>query len=159
MNPLLQLAGLPRFDEIKPEHVAPAIDELLAAGRAAVAAAAGARPTWDEFVAPLEDANERLGRAWGQVSHLHAVMDSPALREAYNANLPKITQYWTELGQNEALFAKYKALQASLDFSSLSKARKKVVENALRDFRLSGAELTADRKARFAAIQEELAGL
>src|SRR6476646_2269255 len=158
MNPLLDFSGLPRFSEIKPEHVTPAVDELLAAGRSTLAAVAHAAPTWDAFVAPLEDANERIGRAWGQVSHLHAVMDSPALREAYNANLPKITQCWTELGQNEALFAKYKALQASLDFSSLSKARKKIVENALRDFRLSGAELTADRKARFAAIQEELAG-
>ena len=95
MNPLLDFAGLPRFDEIKPEHVAPAVDELLAAGRAAVAAAVHARPTWDEFVAPLEDANERLGRAWGQVAHLHAVMDNPALREAYNAALPKISQYLT----------------------------------------------------------------
>src|SRR6476646_1390792 len=86
-------------------------------------------------------------------------MDSPALREAYNANLPKFTQDWTELGQNEALFAKYKALQASQDFYSLSNERKKIVETALRDFRLSGAELTADKKARFAAIQDELAKL
>ena len=87
--------------------------------------------------------NERIGRAWGQVAHLHAVMDSPALREAYNANLPKITQYWTELGQNEALFAKYKALHASKNFSSLTRPRQRIVENALRDFRLSGAELCA----------------
>jgi len=158
-NPLLDFSGLPRFAEIEPGHVAPAIDDLLAQGRAAIASVAAAPPTWDAFVAPLEDANERIGRAWGQVSHLHAVMDSPALREAYNANLPKITQYWTELGQNEALFAKYKALQASRDFSSLGKARRKIVENAVRDFRLSGAELAAQRKARFAAIQEELAKL
>src|SRR6185436_722259 len=107
----------------------------------------------------LEDANERIGRAWGQVSHLHAVMDSPALREAYNANLQKITQYWTELGQNEALFAKYKELQSSKEFSSLNGARRKIVENAIRDFRLSGAELPAEKKTRFAAIQEELAKL
>ena len=158
-NPLLDFSGLPRFAEIEPAHVAPAIDELLAQGRAAIAAVTEAPPTWEAFVAPLEDANERIGRAWGQVSHLHAVMDSPALREAYNANLPKITQYWTELGQNEALFAKYKALQAARDFSSLSKARRKIVENAVRDFRLSGAELATDKKARFAAIQDELAKL
>jgi oligopeptidase A len=158
-NPLLDFSGLPRFAEIEPGHVASAIDELLAQGRAAIASVTSAPPTWDAFVAPLEDANERIGRAWGQVSHLHAVMDSPVLREAYNANLPKITQYWTELGQNEALFAKYKALQASRDFSSLSEARRKIVENAVRDFRLSGAELAADRKARFAAIQDELAKL
>src|SRR3970040_1668534 len=110
MNPLLDFAALPRFDHIKPEHVGPAIDELLAAARAAVAAATQAPPTWEAFVAPLEDANERLGRAWGQVAHLHAVMDAPALREAYNASLAKVSQYWTELGQNPALFQKYKEL-------------------------------------------------
>ena len=159
MNPLLQLAGLPRFDEIKPEHVAPAIDELLAAGRAAVAAAAGARPTWDEFVAPLEDANERLGRAWGQVAHLHAVMDSPALREAYNAALPRVSQYWTELGQNLQLFQKYHELARSAGFAGLSAARRKIVDNALRDFRLGGAELPLEKKQRYAEIQEELAKL
>src|SRR3954462_7520346 len=135
MNPLLDFSGLPRFSEIKPEHVSPAMDQLLAAGRAAIDAATHAAPTWDAFVAPLEDANERIGRAWGQVSHLHAVLDTPPLRAAYNANLPKVTQYWTELGQNEALFAKYKQLQASPEFSRLSAARKKMVENAIRDFR------------------------
>jgi oligopeptidase A len=159
MNPLLDFTGLPRFDEIKPEHVAPAIDELLAAGRTAVAAAAGAHPTWDEFVAPLEDVNERLGRAWGQVAHLHAVMDNPALREAYNAALPKVSQYWTELGQNLQLFQKYKELARSAEFASLSPARKKIVDNALRDFRLGGAELPLEKKQRYAEIQEELAKL
>ena len=159
MNPLLQFAGLPRFDEIKPEHVAPAIDELLAAGRAAVEAATSARPTWDEFVAPLEDANERLGRAWGQVAHLHAVMDSPPLREAYNAALPRVSQYWTELGQNLQLFQKYKELARSAGFAGLSPARQKIVDNALRDFRLGGAELPLEKKQRYAEIQEELAKL
>ncbi len=103
-NPLLDFSGLPRFAEIKPEHVGPAIDQLLAEARAAMQRADAAPATWDEFVTPLEDANERLGRAWGQVAHLHAVLDSPPLREAYNANLPKITQYWTELGQNQRCF-------------------------------------------------------
>jgi oligopeptidase A len=158
-NPLLDFSGLPRFAEIEPGHVAPAIDQLLAQGRAAIAEVSRAAPTWEAFVAPLEDANERIGRAWGQVAHLHAVLDSPALREAYNANLPKITQYFTELGQNEALFAKYKQLSASSEFKNLSPARRRIVENAIRDFRLSGAELAAERKARFAAIQEELAKL
>jgi oligopeptidase A len=159
MNPLLQFVELPRFDEIKPEHVAPAIDELLAAGRAAVEAAARARPTWDGFVAPLEDANERLGRAWGQVAHLHAVMDNPALREAYNAALPRVSQYWTELGQNLQLFQKYQALARSAEFAGLSPARQKIVDNALRDFRLGGAELPLEKKQRYAEIQEELAKL
>jgi oligopeptidase A len=155
-NPLLDFSGLPRFAEIKPEHVTPAVDQLLADGRATIEAVTRAKPMWDEFVAPLEDANERIGRAWGQVAHLHAVMDHPELRQVYNANLPKITQYWTELGQNQALFEKYKALKSSAEFASLSPARKKIVENALRDFRLGGAELPADKKKRYAQIQEEL---
>ncbi len=159
LNPLLDFSGLPRFAELKPEHVAPAIDQLLAEGRSTVAAVAQAAPTWEAFVAPLEDANERIGRAWGQVGHLHAVLDSPALREAYNATLPKLTQYWTELGQNPALFERYKALAASPEFASLSPARKKIVENAIRDFRLSGAELAPQKKQRFAEIQEELSRL
>jgi oligopeptidase A len=159
MNPLLDFSGLPRFSEIRPEHVAPAIGELIAAARGAVDKAVHAPATWEGFVAPLEDANERLGRAWGQVSHLHAVMDTPALREAYNASLSRVSQYWTELGQNLQLFQKYKALSRSPDFASLSGARKKIVENALRDFRLGGAELPLERKQRFADIQEELSRL
>jgi oligopeptidase A len=158
-NPLVDFSGLPRFADIRPEHVAPAVDQLLADGRATTEAAVRAKPTWDQFVAPLEDANERIGRAWGQVAHLHAVMDSPALREVYNANLPKVTKYWTELGHNEALFEKYKALKDSREFSSLSAARKKIAENALRDFRLGGAELPPEKKKRYAEIQEELARL
>jgi oligopeptidase A len=160
MNPLLDFSGLPRFADIKPEHVAPAMDQLLNEARAAMGRAAAPETpvAWDAFVAPLEDANERLSRAWGQVSHLHAVMDRPPLREAYNANLPKITQYYTELAQNEPLFAKYRALRASPEFDRLSAARRAIVEHALRDFRLGGAELPADKKARFAQIQEQAAG-
>src|SRR5687768_1903152 len=98
MNPLLDFSGLPHFAEFKPEHVAPAVDELLAENRALLAEllASAAPATWESLAAPLEDAGERLGRAWGQVGHLNAVMNSPELREAYNANLPKITQYYTE---------------------------------------------------------------
>ena len=155
-NPLLDFSGLPRFNEIRAAHITPAVDSLLSEGRAAIALAEKAAPTWEAFVAPLEDANERIGRAWGQVAHLHAVMDSPELREAYNANLPKISQYFTELGQNEALFAKYKALRAAREFDPLGMARKRIVENALRDFRLGGAELPPEKKKRYAAIQEEL---
>ena len=158
-NPLLDFSGLPRFPDLRPEHVAPAMEQLLAEGRAATQAASRAAATWNEFVAPLEDANERVGRAWGQVAHLYAVLDSPALREAYNASLPKVTQYWTVLGQNDALFGKYKELRRSPEFAALSPARKKIVDNALRDFRLSGAELPPSRKKRFAEIQEELSSL
>ncbi len=159
MNPLLDFSGLPRFAELKPDHVTPAVDKLLAEGRATIERVLAAPVSWESFVAPLEDANERIGRSWGQVAHLHAVLDSPELREVYNANLPKLTQYWTELGQNQALFEKYKALAAAPEHPTLSTARRRIVDNALRDFRLGGAELPADKKARFAAIQEELAGL
>ena len=115
MNPLLDFSALPRFADIRPEHVTPAVDQLLQENRAwseRVATAAEA-PTWDSFVAPLDDANERLSRAWGQVAHLNAVMNSPPLRETYNANLPKVSQYYTELSQDERLYAKFKALRAS----------------------------------------------
>ncbi|MHB1083484.1 MAG: M3 family metallopeptidase [Thiobacillus sp.] len=161
MNPLLDFSGLPRFDAFKPEWVTPAIDPLLADCRAAAARAMAADTPaeWDAFVAPLDDANEKLGRAWGQVSHLHSVMDSPELREVYNANLPKITIYYAEMGQNEVLFGKFKALKAHPDFEALSAQRKKIVDNELRDFRLGGAELPDDQKARFMQVQEELAQL
>ncbi|MBU0689051.1 MAG: M3 family metallopeptidase [Gammaproteobacteria bacterium] len=160
-NPLLDQSGLPRFAEIKPQHVAPAIDRLLEENRAlnvrqlsdAVA------PTWDDFVRPMEDANERLSRAWGPVGHLNAVMNSPELREAYNSTLPKITQYYAELGQNQSLFEKFKSLRASAEFDTLSPARKQVIENELRDFRLGGAELPEDKKARYMQVQERLSEL
>src|SRR3970282_304934 len=110
MNPLLVFSGLPRFADFKLEYVTPAVDQLLADNRSLLQRlVAGTEPaTWQNLVAPLEDAHERPGRAWGQVGHLNAVMNSPALREVYNANLPKITQYYTELGQNQQLFEKYK---------------------------------------------------
>jgi len=132
-------------------------DARAGIGASVRAAAADTPVHWDAFVAPLEDANERLSRAWGQVAHLHAVIDSPPLREAYNANLPKITQYYTELGQNEALFAKYRLLRDAPEFTALGAPRKAIVEHALRDFRLGGAALPADKKARFAEIQDEAA--
>ena len=161
MNPLLDFSGLPRFPEIRPEHVAPAIDRLLAEGRAVIeqVTAAEVPDAWDAFVTPLEDANERLSRAWGQVAHLHAVLDSPPLREAYNSSLPRVTQYWTELGHNERLFEKYRRLRASAAYVALPQSRRKQVDDALRDFRLGGAELPSAEKSRFAAIQHELAQL
>ena len=155
-NPLLDFSGLPRFAEIKPEHVAPAIEKLLAECRELVAylLLRTEAPTWQNFVAPLEDAHERLSRAWGPVGHLNAVMNSTELREAYNSTLPVITQYYAELGQNLALFDKFKALRNSPEFEALSATRKKIIENELRDFRLGGAELSEDKKARYLEIQE-----
>src|SRR3990170_413006 len=161
MNPLLDFTGLPRFPEIKPEHVAPAIEQLLAENRALITQllADSEPPGWLNFVAPMEDANERLSRAWGPVGHLNAVMNSPELREAYNATLPVITLYYAELGQNLALFDKFKTLRNSPEYTGLSAARKKIIENELRDFRLGGAELPDEQKARYLEIQERLAEL
>ena len=161
MNPLLDFSGLPRFADIKTEHVAPAVDALLAECNAVIerVAAETTPASWHDFVEPLENANERVGRAWGQVGHLNAVMNSAELREVYNANLPKLTAYYTELGQNDKLFNKNKQLRLSAEFATLSPAQQKIIENALRDFRLGGAELAADKKARFKAICEELSRL
>jgi oligopeptidase A len=161
MNPLLDFSGLPRFAEFKPEFVTPAIEQLLAENRALVAELKGkeAAPAWENFVAPLDDANERLRRAWGQIAHMNAVINSQQLRDVYNENLPRITQYFSELAQDEALFGKYKALREGKDYARLIKAQKKVIDNELRDFRLGGAELPATEKARFKQIVEKLAGL
>ena len=160
-NPLFDFSGLPRFAEIRTEHITPAAEQLLAGSRAVIDKARNdtATPTWQNFVQPMENANERLSRAWGQVSHLNAVMNSPELREAYNANLPKIAQYYAELAQNQALFEKFKQLRNSAEFEGLNRARKKIVENELRDFRLGGAELPPENKERFLRIQEELSVL
>jgi oligopeptidase A len=161
MNPLLDFSGLPRFAAILPEHVVPAVDTLIAENRALIAklTASTATPDWADFVNPLEDANERLARAWGIVGHLHGVLDSEALREAYNEALPKITEYWSELAQNTGLFSRFKAIADSPDFGALSNEQRKFLDNELRDFRLGGCELPEAQKQRFKVIQEELAAL
>ncbi|AOH35982.1 M3 family metallopeptidase [Luteimonas sp. JM171] len=159
-NPLLDFTGLPRFDQITPAHIAPAIDTLLEEAEAAVEQARKVTPvTWDTFVTPLEDATEKLGRAWGQVTHLQSVMNSPEIREAYNAALPKVTRFFSALGQDQALYAQYRSLAQSPEFNGYDQARRKAVENALRDFRLGGAELEDDKRARFTEVQQELASL
>ena len=160
-NPLLDFSSFPVFDRFRPALISPAIDQLLASAEAAVRHAEDpATPAlWDEFVVPLELATEHLGRAWGMVGHLNAVADSPELREAHNANLPRVTQFWTALGQNQKLFAKYRALANSPTGMALDAARKKIIENALRDFRLGGAELASPASERFAEIQERQAQL
>lgn len=161
MNPLLDFSGLPRFAEIRPEHVAPAIRQLIAEYRELLARLERPEtpPTWDDFVQPLTDAGERLGRAWGVVGHLHGVNDVPEWREVYNAMLPEVTRFYAELGQNLALYEKFKALAASPEYARLSAVRRRIVDHELRDFRLAGAELPAEHKPRFQAIQEELSAL
>lgn len=159
-NPLLDQSTLPHFDQIRPEHVTEAMDTLLARAREVVKTAEQiAHPDWASFVTPMDDVSEVLYRAWNQVSHLQAVVNTPELREAYNANLPKLSQFSTEVSQNLALLDGYKKLAAHPEFASWPMARRKVIENALRDFRLGGAELQDADKQRFADISAELAQL
>ena len=160
-NPLLDFSDLPRFDLVQPEHVNPAIESLLTAGRDLITRLTDdATPaTWADFAGALATGLEPFGRAWGVVGHLHSVNDVPAWREAYNEMLPEVSRFYAELGQNLQLFEKYKALRASTEYATLSVEQKKVVDNEVRDFRLSGAELPEDRKPRFQAIMEELSQL
>jgi len=160
-NPLLDFSSLPRFASIRPEHVAPAVDSLIASGRATIErlAALDSAPAWENFVEPLDDANEKLARAWSAVSHMNAVVNTPELRDAYNAALPKVTEYFSEQGQDQRLHAGFKALAASKGFASWPAARRRHVELQLRDFRLGGAELPPPKKARFLEIQASLAKL
>jgi oligopeptidase A len=160
-NPLLHYAGLPKFNEITPEHVGPAIDSLLAEGRSLVDQLANntETPTWDNFALKLEDHSEKLGRTWSQVGHMNAVVNSPELREAYNENLAKLTDFYSDLSQDERLYKKFKTIQSSANFTSLSATQQKIINNEVRDFKLGGAELPTAEKARFKAISEELSKL
>lgn len=160
-NPLLDFTDLPRFAEISPEHIGPALDVLLADAQLAVdrVEAAETPATWSHVVEALENATEPLGRAWGIVGHLSAVADSPALRQAHSENLPRMTEFWSSLGQSLALYEKYKGLSASPEYETISAARRQLLENEMRGFRLGGAELPEDKKPRFAEIQEQQAQL
>jgi oligopeptidase A len=156
-NPLLEIQDLPAFDRVKPEHVAPAVEHLLAeADRALETATHPDFPAnWNDIARVLDVATERLGRAWGTVSHLNAVADTPELRAAYNAALPKVTEFWTRLGADERLYTKYKAI----DPATLTPEQRQAHKNAMRNFVLSGAELHGAAKERFAQIQERQAEL
>jgi oligopeptidase A len=160
-NPLLYFSGLPKFNEIKPEHVSPAIDSLITEGRTLVEQLASSEetPTWENFALQLEDHSEKLSRAWSQVGHMNAVVNSPELREAYNDNLQKLTDFGSDLAQDERLYTKFKTIQASEGFKQLSKTQQTVINHEVRDFKLGGAELPANEKARFKAISEQLSKL
>lgn len=160
-NPLLDFSDLPRFADIRPEHVVPAIDDLLQKAQAALARAVSddTPATWNGISQVLDVHTERLSRAWSAVSHLKAVKDTPELRQAVNSELPKITEFWTSLGQDERLFAKYKAIRQSDGYTQMNAAQKRALELALKGFVLSGAELQGEAKQRFAQIQEEMAQL
>jgi oligopeptidase A len=156
-NPLLQHSDLPLFDQIKPGHVNEAVDALLTeAEKALDTVTDSAFPSEWQAIAKVLDVNtERLSRAWGAVSHLNSVADTPELRAAYNDALPKVTEFWTRLGADERLYAKYKAVQTD----ALDTAQQQALKNALRNFVLGGAELQGDAKTRYAAIQERMAEL
>ena len=136
-NPLLDFSSLPRFDRIEPAHVLPAIDTLLERARAAMeAVATDSRPaTWETVIVPTEEPLEQLDRAWSAVRNLNAVVNTPALRDAYNAALPKVTAFYTDVAQDVRLFERFRALAASPAFAALDAARRRLVENELRDFR------------------------
>ncbi len=157
-NPLLDMSGLPPFSRILPEHVEPALDATLADCRARIASltAGDGVPTWEGFVEPLEELDDRLSRMWSPVGHLNGVMNSDALRAAYNACLPKLSAYATEVGQNAALFHGYQAVAAQ---EHLDSTQRKLLSNALRDFHLSGVDLPADKQARYKEISQELSAL
>jgi oligopeptidase A len=160
-NPLLANSPLPMFSKIKPEHVVPAIDQLLSEARASVEQHLQATQhyTWENLVEPLEDADDKLGKAWSPVSHMNSVVNSDELREAYNACLPKLSAYSTEMGQNEALFKAYRFIADSDEFATLDTAQQKIIRNALRDFKLSGIDLDDIKKQRYKEISQELSAL
>ena len=155
------MTGLPPFSQIKAEHVEPAIDSLLAENRKTVEQLLSATEayTWDNLIQPLEDMDDRLSRIWSPVSHMNSVINSEALRNAYNACLPKLSEYGTEMGQNVRLYQAYKSIKDSDQYQQLDKAQKKVIDNALRDFHLSGVDLPEDKKNRYKEIQQQLSKL
>jgi oligopeptidase A len=156
-NPLRDFTDLPLFDQVQPQHVAPAIDVLLAAADKALETVTQPEfpSRWVDIAKVLDTATEELGRAWSVVSHLNSVADTPELRAAYNEALPRVTDFWTRLGSDERLYAKYKAIDAA----SLNAEQRQAHKNAIRNFVLGGAELTGAARERFAAIQERQAEL
>jgi oligopeptidase A len=164
-NPLLESHRLPPFSSIQPEHVKPAIESLLERNRERIASllaalkASGDTPSWASLVAPLEQWDDELSQAWSPIGHLNGVLNTDELREAYNACLPLLSQYSTELGQNIDLCNAYKALQASDEFDALSQQQKTTIEHALRDFRLAGVDLQEEKKARYSEISQRLSEL
>lgn len=160
-NPLLTMSGLPPFEHIKPEHVEPAIDSLLAENRRylEVLLNENSHYSWDTLIQPLEDMDDRLGRVWSPISHMNSVVNSEAWRNAYNACLPKLSEYSTELGQNRTLFRAFQSIRDSAEYDTLDTAQKKIIDNALRDFHLSGVSLPEDEKQRFREIRQRLSQL
>ncbi len=160
-NPLLTFTDLPPFSQIKPEHVKPAVEQVLADCRATVerVVAEAETPSWETICAPLADADDRLGRVWSPVSHMNAVVNSNELRDAYESCLPMLSEYSTWVGQHKGLYDAYKAIRESEEFDILDAAQQKAITNALRDFELSGIALPANEQHRFGEISKRLSEL
>ena len=153
-NPLLTEFDLPPFSQIKPEHVKPAVEKLVADCKQAIEqAVAEPEPTWQNLILAIDNVDDLLSKAWSPVSHMNSVVSSDELREAYESCLPLLTEYGTWVGQHKGLNEAYKKLANSAEFSQLSAAQKKVIENTLRDFKLSGVDLEADKQQRYGEIQ------
>ncbi|MFA0158837.1 oligopeptidase A [Vibrio sp. 10N.261.46.A3] len=155
-NPLLTFTDLPPFSQIKPEHVMPAVEQVIEACRNKIEQVleGNTSPSWDNLVAPIEEVDDRLGRIWSPVSHMNSVMNSDELREAYESCLPVLSEYGTWVGQHKGLFEAYKAIKASEAFSALNRAQQKTITDALRDFELSGIGLPADEQHRYGEISK-----
>ena len=160
-NPILESTHLPHFSRIEAAHVAPAIDQLIEENLSLIETLTQSEAgcDWDTLVEPLSLAEDRLNRAFSPVGHLNAVMNSEALREAYNAVLPRLSAYGTEIGQNEKLYQAYRSIAESAEFSALDPAQQRIITQALRDFRLSGVGLPTEQKARFKALVQRLTSL
>ncbi|KEZ76380.1 M3 family metallopeptidase [Salinisphaera hydrothermalis] len=163
-NPLLEMletGELPDFERLAPEHAEPAVDALIAEAQAAVERCTtdATATSWAELIAPVEDAEDRLERAFSPVAHMHAVMDSPKWREAYQACIPKLTAFSSEVGQNTALYEAVKALRDAPEFETLDATRQRVITDRLRDFELAGVALPDEAKARYKEIAQRLSEL
>jgi oligopeptidase A len=160
-NPVLYRESLPLFDRIEPDHISPAIESILSEANTLIDSLKkmSIPASWDNFVEPIEIISEKISRAWGQIEHLNAVVNSDSLRKAYNDNLIKLTEFYTNLSQDESLYNKYQSLKNSEVFKALTPSQKRIIDNVLREFKLGGAELNETDKKRFKVIQEKLAKL
>ncbi len=160
-NPLLNISSLPNFELFHVKHIEPAITQLLDDNRAEIVrlVAMTEIPSWQNFIEPLEVIDNRFERVWGPIGHLDAVKNSDEWHKAYTTCLEWVTAYHTEVGQNPGLYTKFNAIADSLEFMNYSLAQKKVIENALRNFRLSGIALPAEQQSEYQNISQQLSQL
>jgi len=157
-NPLLNIEDLPNFPEIKAEHIEPALDELIKSSKELTQSLLSNSTdyTWDNLIEPLEKADNQLSRMFSPISHMNSVVNTPEIRDAYNACLPKLSEYSTEMGQNKDLFNAIQQIQDNQDALGLDDAQRKSIEDSLKGFRLSGVDLDEEKKQRYGDISSEL---